>query len=200
MKIIKTYSDSLSDRQLTEICRDLSNGDIMIYPTDTIYAIGCDALNQKAIEKICKLKRINPEKTNLSVICKDLSQITEYAKYDNKIFHLLKDNTPGEFTFLLKASASLPKVFKGRKVVGVRIPKCNIPLSIVERLGHPILTTSIEYDEDDYAINPDLIVERYNNQVNFIIDFGDGGIEMSTIVDCTEGEPQIIRQGKGKLK
>ncbi len=200
MKIIKTYSDSLSDRQLNEICRDLSNGDIMIYPTDTIYAIGCDALNQKAIEKICKLKRINPEKTNLSVICKDLSQITEYAKYDNKIFHLLKDNTPGEFTFLLKASASLPKVFKGRKVVGVRIPKCNIPLSIVERLGHPILTTSIEYDEDDYAINPDLIVERYNNQVNFIIDFGDGGIEMSTIVDCTEGEPQIIRQGKGKLK
>lgn len=200
MKIIKTYSDSLSDRQLTEICRDLSNGDIMIYPTDTIYAIGCDALNQKAIEKICKLKRINPEKTNLSVICKDLSQITEYAKYDNKIFHLLKDNTPGEFTFLLKASASLPKVFKGRKIVGVRIPKCNIPLSIVERLGHPILTTSIEYDEDDYAINPDLIVERYNNQVNFIIDFGDGGIEMSTIVDCTEGEPQIIRQGKGKLK
>ena len=200
MKIIKTYSDSLSERQLNEIVRDLENGAIMIYPTDTLYAIGCDAMNPKAIEKICRLKGINPNKTNLSIICKDISQISEYARYDNSIYRLLRDNTPGEFTFLLKASSALPKVFKGRKVVGIRIPKSNIAISIVEKLGHPILTTSIEYEDEDYAINPDLITESYNNQVDFIIDNGNGGIEPSTIIDCSEDEPEIVRQGKGILK
>ena len=200
MKTIKTYSDSLSERQLNEIIRDLENGAIMIYPTDTIYAIGCDAMNQKAIEKICRLKGINPDKTNLSIICKDLSQISEYARYDNSIYRLLKENTPGEFTFLLKASSTLPKAFKGRKVVGVRIPKSNIAVSIVEKLGHPILTTSIEYDDEDYAINIDLITETYNNRVDFIIDNGNGGTEPSTIIDCSGDEPEIIRQGKGELK
>ena len=200
MKIIKTYSDSLSERQLNEIVRDLENGAIMIYPTDTLYAIGCDTMNPKAIEKICRLKGINPNKTNLSIICKDISQISEYARYDNSIYRLLRDNTPGEFTFLLKASSALPKVFKGRKVVGIRIPKSNIAISIVEKLGHPILTTSIEYEDEDYAINPDLITERYNNQVDFIIDNGNGGIEPSTIIDCSEDEPEIVRQGKGILK
>lgn len=200
MKIIKTYSDSLSERQLNEIVRDLENGAIMIYPTDTLYAIGCDTMNPKAIEKICRLKGINPNKTNLSIICKDISQISEYARYDNSIYRLLRDNTPGEFTFLLKASSALPKVFKGRKVVGIRIPKSNIAISIVEKLGHPILTTSIEYEDEDYAINPDLITESYNNQVDFIIDNGNGGIEPSTIIDCSEDEPEIVRQGKGILK
>lgn len=200
MKIIKTYSDSLSDRQLSEIVRDLEAGQIMIYPTDTLYAIGCDALNPKAIDKICKLKGINPEKTNLSIICKDISQLAEYARYDNSSYRMLKDNTPGEFTFLFKSSSTLPKVFKGRKIVGIRIPKSNIAISIVERLGHPILTTSIEYEDEDYARNPELITEAYYNRVDFVIDAGDGDTEPSTIIDCTGDEPEIIRQGKGILK
>lgn len=200
MKIIKTYSDSLSDRQLSEIVRDLEAGQIMIYPTDTLYAIGCDALNSKAIDKICKLKGINPEKTNLSIICKDISQLAEYARYDNSSYRMLKDNTPGEFTFLFKSSSTLPKVFKGRKIVGIRIPKSNIAISIVERLGHPILTTSIEYEDEDYARNPELITEAYYNSVDFVIDAGDGDTEPSTIIDCTGDEPEIIRQGKGILK
>lgn len=200
MKVVKIWNDSPSDRQINEIVRDLENGCIVIYPTDTLYAIGCDALNVKAIDKICKLKNINPEKTNLSIICSDISQASEYARCDNKSFRLLKDNTPGPFTFLFKASSSLPKAFKGRKVVGVRIPDNNTVCQIVKQLGHPILTTSIEFADEDYARNVELITETYYSKVDVIIDGGDGGIEPSTIVDCTEDIPEIIREGKGILK
>ena len=200
MKIVKIWNDNPSDRQLNEIVRDFENGCIVIYPTDTLYAIGCDALNVKAIDKICKLKNINPEKTNLSIICSDISQASEYARCDNKSFRLLKDNTPGPFTFLFKASSSLPKAFKGRKVVGVRIPDNNTVCQIVKQLGHPILTTSIEFADEDYARNVELITETYYGKVDVIIDGGDGGIEPSTIVDCTEDIPEIIREGKGILK
>lgn len=200
MKIVKIWNDSPSDRQLTEIVRDLELGNIMIYPTDTLYAIGCDALNVKAIERICKMKGINPDKTNLSIICSDISQVSEYARYDNKSFRLLKDNTPGAFTFLFKSSPSLPKAFKGRKVVGVRIPENNTIIEIVKRLGHPILTTSIEYVDEDYATNVELITETYYNKVDMVIDGGNGNIELSTIIDCTGDEPEIIREGKGIIK
>lgn len=200
MKIVKVWNDSPSDRQLNEIVRDLENGSIVIYPTDTLYAIGCDALNVKAIDKICKLKNINPEKTNLSIICSDISQVSEYARYDNKSFRLLKNNTPGPFTFLFKTSSSLPKAFKGRKVVGVRIPNNDTVCKIVKQLGHPILTTSIEYNNEDYARNVELITETYYNKVDIIIDGGDGGLIPSTIVDCTKEIPEIIREGKGVLK
>ena len=135
MKIIKVWNDNPSDRQLQEIVNELEMGSIMIYPTDTLYAIGCDALNVKAIDRICKLKGINPDKTNLSIICSDLSQVSEYARYDNQSFRLLKDNTPGPFTFLLKSTSSLPKAFKGRKIVGVRIPDCATIRAIVDLLG-----------------------------------------------------------------
>lgn len=200
MKIIKIWNDSPSERQLSEIVRDLELGNIMIYPTDTMYAIGCDALNVKGIERICKMKGINPEKTNLSIICSDISQLSEYARYDNKSFRLLKDNTPGAFTFLFKSSSSLPRTFKGRKVVGVRIPENKTIKEIVKMLGHPVLTTSIEYADEDYATNVELIIEAYYNQVDMIIDGGNGSIEVSTIIDCTGDEPQIIRDGKGVLK
>lgn len=200
MKIIKIWNDSPSERQLSEIVRDLELGNIMIYPTDTMYAIGCDALNVKGIERICKMKGINPEKTNLSIICSDISQVSEYARYDNKSFRLLKDNTPGAFTFLFKSSSSLPRAFKGRKVVGVRIPENNTIKEIVRMLGHPVLTTSIEYVDEDYATNIELITEAYYNQVDMVIDGGNGSIEVSTIIDCTGDEPEIIREGKGLLK
>lgn len=200
MKTIKVWNDNLSERQLDEIVSELEMGSIIIYPTDTLYAIGCDALNIKAIDRICKLKRINPDKTNLSIVCSDISQVSEYAKYDNSIFKLLRDNTPGAFTFLFRASSSLPRAFKGRKVVGVRIPDNNVALSIVQRLGHPILTTSIEFEDEDYARNPDLIAETYQNKIDMLIDSGDGGVEPSTIVDCTGDAPEIVRHGVGELK
>lgn len=196
---MKIWNDKASERQLSEICRDLENGQTMILPTDTLYAIACDALNSKAIEKICRLKGINPEKTNLSILCSDISMASEYARFDNYAFKLLRDNTPGPFTFLFKTSSSLPKAFKGRKIVGVRIPDSQICLDIIQRLGHPLLSTSIEYEDDDYARNPQLIAEAYNDKVDFFLEGPDGDTETSTIIDCTGNEPEIVRQGKGIL-
>ncbi len=200
VKTIKIWNNSPSERQLNEISRDLEMGQTMIFPTDTLYAIGCDALNVKAIDRICSLKRINPEKSNLSIICSDISMAAEYCRIENFGFKLLRDYTPGPFTFLFRASSSLPKAFKGRKVVGIRIPDNNIDLEIARRLGHPILTTSIEYDEDDYAISPSLISEAYNDKVDFFIEGEDGSTDYSTIIDCTGNEPVLIRQGKGEIE
>ncbi|MDE5807370.1 MAG: threonylcarbamoyl-AMP synthase [Muribaculaceae bacterium] len=200
MKTIKIWSDSPSDRQLNEISEALAAGETMIFPTDTLYAIGCDALNVKAIEKICRLKGINPEKSNLSIICKDISMASEYCRIDDAGFRLLRDYTPGPFTFLFKASSSLPKAFKGRKVVGIRIPDNNTDREIASYLGHPVLTTSIEYEDSDYGINPDLIAEGYEGKVDFIIEGEEGDLEPSTIIDCTGKEPVIVRQGKGLIE
>lgn len=199
MKTIKIWNDDPSDRQLDEICNFLREGEIMIIPTDTLYGIACDALNPKTIDKLCRLKGINPEKTNLSVICADISMAAEYARFDNTHYRLLRDNTPGAFTFLFKAAPTLPKAFKGRKVVGIRIPDNNLCRKIAERLGHPLLTTSIEFDDDDYAINPSLISEAYNDKVDLFIEGEDGDTVASTIIDCTGGEPEVIREGKGEL-
>lgn len=199
MKTMKIWNGEASSRQLDEICRDLKEGRIMICPTDTLYAIACDALQPKAIERICRLKGINPDKTNLSIICADISMAAEYARFDNYAFRLLRDCTPGPFTFLFKSASTLPKAFKGRKTVGVRIPDNALCHDIVERLGHPLLTTSIEYADTDYAINPGLIAEAYDSRVDFMLEGEEGGTEPSTIVDCTGSEAEIVRQGKGIL-
>lgn len=199
MKTIKIWNDSPSDKQLREIAAFLDGGELMIFPTDTLYAIGCDALNTKAIDRLCALKGINPEKSNLSIICSDISMAAEYCKIDNAAFRLLKENTPDPFTFLFRASSSLPKAFKGRKTVGIRIPDCTTDREIARTLGHPILTTSVEFDGDDYAINPELIAENYYGRVELFLDGGDGETVPSTIVDMTSGEPEIIREGKGTL-
>ena len=200
MKTMKIWNEDASDRQLSEICRDLEAGQIMIMPTDTLYAIACDALSPKAIERICRLKGINPDKTNLSIICSDISMAAEYARFDNYAFKLLKENTPGPFTFLFKAASTLPKAFKGRKIVGVRIPDNKLCRDIAARLGHPLLTTSIEYEDRDYAVNPELIAEAYNDRVDFFLEGAEGDTEQSTIVDCTGNAPEIVRQGKGELE
>ncbi len=168
-------------------------------PTDTLYGICCDALNVKAIERICRLKGINPDKSNLSIVCADISMAAEFSKIDDRVFRLLKSNTPGPFTFLLKSASTLPKVFKGRKTVGVRIPDCDTIRKVVDRLGHPLLTTSIEYDGDDYAVSADLIAESYDNRVDFMVEGEDGGLIPSTIVDCTGNDIEIVREGKGEL-
>lgn len=199
MKIIKIWNDEASDRQLDMICNELKEGNIIIIPTDTLYGIACDALNPKAIDKLCRIKGLNPDKTHLSIICSDISMAAEYARFDNKDFRLLRDNTPGPFTFLFKSASTLPKAFKGRKVVGIRIPDNKLCKEIAEHLGHPLLTTSVEFDDTDYAINPSLISEHYEGRVDMLVEGEEGGTVPSTVVDCTGPEPEIIRPGLGEI-
>lgn len=198
MDTIKIWDNSLSDKQAQSVAARLARGELMIYPTDTLYAIGCDALNIKAIERLCRIQSINPDKVRLSIICKDISQAAEYARIDNKCFRLLKENTPGAFTFIFKTTGSLPKAFKGRKEVGIRIPQCKAAVQAVEALGTPILTSSLHLD-DDLIAEPSLIAEKYQNQADLMLMGNPADSEPSTIIDCTNTEPEILRQGKGKL-
>lgn len=199
MKTIKIWSDSPSSRQLDEICDLLEHGEIGIIPTDTLYGICCDAMDSKAIDRICKLKGLNPDKVSLSIVCKDIQMASEYTKLNNSAFKLLKDLTPGPYTFLLNSVSKLPKAFKGRKIVGIRIPDCNTIREITSRLGHPLLTTSIEYDEEDYAINTELMADKYQDKVDFIVEGEEGEVIPSTVIDITTGEPELIREGKGEF-
>lgn len=201
MRLIKIWNDSPAENQLNEITDALDGGALIIMPTDSVYAIVCDALNIKAINRLCKLKGINPEKNHLSIICSDISMAAEYTRIEDEAFDLIKRNTPGPFTFLLPAGRQLPKAFKGRKAAGVRIPDCNVTRMVAQRLGRPLLTTSIEFKDQDHAREPELIAERYDSQdVDMIVDGGEGNTELSTIVDCTGSEPEIIRFGCGNLQ
>lgn len=199
--LIKLYDTNTNPKDVEKVVKVLQDGGLVIYPTDTVYAMGCDALNVRAVERICKIKGINPSKSNLSIICYDLSNISEYAKVDNGTFKLMKKNLPGPFTFLLKTTSSLPKVYKDKKMVGIRVPDNNIIREIVRVLGNPILTTSIKGDDEvlEYLTDPELINEKYENTVDLIVDGGYGGVEGSTIVDCSSEEPIVTRQGKGDL-
>lgn len=200
MKILKLYADNPNERYLDMAVDALRDGKIIIYPTDTLYALGCDALNNQAIERICKLKSIKSDKTNLSIICKDISQVAEYARFSNDDFKMMKENLPGAFTFIYPSLSSLPKAFKGRKTVGIRIPDNRIATMLVERLGNPIMTSSVEHCDEDYGCEPELMAQRYEDAVEIVIDAGRGDLEPSTVVDCTSGEAEIIRQGKGELR
>ena len=201
--LIKLYEKNNNPKDLAHIVEVLEEGGIIIYPTDTMYAIGCHALKERAIERICRLKGIDPRKNNLSIICYDLSNISEYAKVDNNTFKLMKRNLPGAFTFILNAGSRLPKIFKNRKEVGIRIPDHNAIREICQLLDAPILTTTLPLDngEDiEYITTPELIDEKFGSEVDLILDGGIGGTEPSTIVNCTEGEAEIVRQGKGWLE
>lgn len=191
---------SINERHIADIARCLMDGGIIVYPTDTVYAIGCDAMNNTAIERICALKEMKSAKTNLSIICADISEVSQYAKFDNTQFKLMKSNLPGPFTFIFPAMSKLPKAFKGRRTVGIRIPNNAIALSVVRALGRPILTTSVPGDDEDYRCEPGLMAEALDNDVDLVIDAGRGALTPSTVVDCTNGEPEIIRQGKGELR
>lgn len=199
--LLKIYPENPNQREIEKVVNVLRDGGLIIYPTDTVYAIGCDALDVRAVEKICQMKGINPSKSNLSIICYDLSNLSEYAKVSNVAFKLMKKNLPGPFTFILPTSNELPKIYKNRKEVGIRVPDNNIIRELVRQLGNPILTTSV-HDEDEiveYTTDPELIHEKYENQIDLVIDGGYGGTEASTVVDCTTPEIEIIRQGKGDL-
>ena len=200
MKLLKVIPDNPNERFIDMAVDALNNGRLIIYPTDTLYALGCDALNNNAVEEICKIKGIKSEKTNLSIICESISQAAEYSRINNVVFALMKNNLPGPFTFILPALSQLPKAFKKRKAVDIRIPDNNIAMELVKKLGHPIMTTSIKYDDDDYGCEPELIAENYTNMVDVIIDAGRGNLTPSTIVDCTTDEYEITREGKGILQ
>jgi tRNA threonylcarbamoyl adenosine modification protein (Sua5/YciO/YrdC/YwlC family) len=202
MQLVKIYPDNPNRRAIQQIVEALRDGDIIIYPTDTLYAIGCDALNVRAVERICRIKGIDPSKAPLSIVCQDLSDAAHYARIDNTTHRLMRRNLPGAFTFILPAGSELPKLYKQRKSVGVRVPDNNIARAIVEELGNPLLSTSIatNHDEPEYTTNPELIAEVYGSQVDYIIDGGEGDIVGSTIIDCTNGEPEIVREGKGVIE
>lgn len=198
---LKLYNENPNPREIEKVVSVLRDGGVVIYPTDTLYGMGCDALNVRAVEKICDLKGINPQKSNLSIICNDLSVISEYAKITTPVFKLMKRNLPGPFTFILPTTSSLPKIYKNKKTVGIRIPDNNIIREIVSQLGNPVLSTTVkdEGDEMEYSTDPELIHEKWGEFADIVIDGGIGGTEPSTIVDCTSDEPEIIRQGKGAL-
>ncbi|WP_321479591.1 L-threonylcarbamoyladenylate synthase [uncultured Bacteroides sp.] len=200
--ILKLYDNNNDPKDLQRVVDVLNNGGLIIYPTDTMYAIGCHGLKERAIEKICRIKNLDPRKNNLSIICYDLSTISEYTKVENYTFKLMKRNLPGAFTFILNTSGRLPKIFKNRKEVGIRMPDNHITSEIARILDAPILTTTIPYNENEdieYLTTPELIDEKWGNSVDLVIDGGIGGIEPSTIVNCVNGEVEIIRQGKGFL-
>lgn len=197
MKTIRLYEKETNDRDLDNIVSKLRDGAVIIYPTDTVYAMGCDALNVRAVERICEFKGINPLKSNLSIIGADLSSLSKYVKISDNYFKILRKNLPGPFTFILPTAGGLPKLYKNRKSVGVRIPANSIPVKIAERLGNPLLTTSLRSNnsEVEYYTNPELIAEIYENIADIIVDGGIGGYEASAIIDCTSDYPEIIREG-----
>ncbi len=200
---IRLYDENPNLKEILKIVEILRNGGVIIYPTDTIYGIGCDITKPKAVERVARIKNIRPEKTALSFIFSDLSHISDYCKpLSNSTFKLLKKNLPGPFTFILDANSNVPKLFKSsKKSLGIRIPNNNIVREIVRELGNPILSTSVHDDDTiiEYTTDPELIHEKFGNLVDLVIDSGYGGNIPSTIVDCTGDEPIITRIGKGDL-
>lgn len=197
--LLEIHPKNPDKRKIAQVVATLKNGGVIIYPTDTVYAFGCDINNQKAIEKICRIKGIDPNKTNLSFICSNISQITSYSlPIDNSIFRDMKANLPGAHTYILKANNTVPKLFKNRKkTVGIRMPDNQIALTLVEELGNPILSSSVKNTDDDlleHYTDPVDIYEKFGNLVDLVID---GGVQMTTssrVVDCTGSEPIVIRE------
>ncbi len=201
MQLIEVHPENPNRRAISRIVEALRDGAIIIYPTDTIYAIGCDALNVRAVERICRIKGVEPGKAHLSIVCHDLSDAARWVWINDATFKLMRKNTPGAFTFILPAGSQLPKLYKQRKTVGIRVPDNNIPRAIVEELGNPLLSTSIAIDEEEpaYTTDPTLIAERYGSMVDHIIDGGEGHTLGSTVIDCTGSEIEIVRQGMGEV-
>lgn len=198
----KLYAKNNDPAVIDSIVRILEDGGLLIYPTDTMYAIGCHALKERAVERICRLKGIDPRKNNLSIVCPDMSQVSEYAKMSNAVFKLMKSHLPGPFTFVLPTSNRLPKVFRNRKEVGIRIPDHPIVQELCRALDAPLLSTTLPLsadDETDYVTVPELIDEHFGRWVDLVIDGGEGGTIPSTVVDCTTDEPVVVRQGAGWL-
>lgn len=201
-EIVKLYNENPNEKVIQKVVKTLRNGGLVIYPTDTVYGLGCDITNTKALERVAQIKGVKLAKANFSFICNDLSHLSDYVKQiDTPTFKLLKRALPGPYTFILPGSNNLPNPFKKRKTVGIRIPDNNIIRNLVEQLGNPIVSTSIR-DEDEileYTTDPELIYEKWGNLVDIVIDGGYGYNTASTIIDLTEEEPVVVREGKGSL-
>lgn len=203
-ELIKIYPENPNLKQILKVVDVLKNGGVIIYPTDTVYGMGCDITNQKAIERVCQIKGIKPQKQNFSFICYDLSNISDYTRaIGTPVFKMMKKALPGPFTFILNANNNVPRLLNNKKkTVGIRVPDHNIPRMLVKELGQPILTTSIK-DEDDiieYSTDPELIHEKYKSRVDLVIDGGYGNNIASTVIDCTMDEIVVVREGLGELE
>lgn len=201
-EFVKIYPENPNPKAIEKVVNVLKSGGLIIYPTDTVYGLGCDITNIKALERIAKIKGVKLEKSNFSFVCKDLSNLSDYVKQiDTTTFKILKRALPGAYTFILPGAKTLPNPFKKRKTVGIRVPDNEIALELVSVLGNPIVSTSIR-DEDDileYTTDPELIYEKWNDLVDIVIDGGYGGNEASTVIDLSMDEPIIVREGKGEL-
>ncbi len=201
-EFLQIHPKNPDPRKMQKVLACLQNGGVIVYPTDTVYGMGCDIHNARAVERIAKIKGIKPQKNDFSFICNDLSHIADYAKVSNAAFKLMKKALPGPFTFVLEASGKVPKLLNSnKKTVGIRIPDHHIPRQIVELLGNPIITTSLKLTDDfiEYPTDPEEIFEQYQHQVDLVIDGGFGSLEASTIVDATTNDFEVIRQGLGNL-
>lgn len=201
--ILNIHPENPDPKRINQVVEVLRNGGVVIYPTDTIYSIGCDMMNQKAVAKVASIKGLKPEKANFSIICYDLSHISEYARIETPDYKMMKKSLPGAFTFILNATGNVPKIFKNKKkTIGIRVPDNNIARSIVKEFGNPLIATSVHDDDEilEYTTDPELIHERYGKQVDIVINGGYGKNEASTIVDLTNHNPEITRQGLGELE
>jgi tRNA threonylcarbamoyl adenosine modification protein (Sua5/YciO/YrdC/YwlC family) len=201
--MLKVYPENPAPKHIRQIIQVLNNGGVIIFPTDTVYALGCSLYQNRAVDTISKIKGVKKEKNNFSIIINNLSMLSEYTKpFENHIFRLIKKNLPGPFTFILNANGKVPKIFQSKKkTIGIRMPDNAIVEAIIDELGHPLLTTSIRDDDEviEYTTDPELIYERFKDKVDLVINGGYGDNEASTVVDCTAGTPEIVRQGKGIL-
>ncbi|TAD96856.1 MAG: threonylcarbamoyl-AMP synthase [Bacteroidetes bacterium] len=200
--LLSIHPDNPQENRLQQVVDCIKKGGVVIYPTDTVYGIGCNLYNEKAIERICRIKEVKPNKMHLSFICYDLSDISKYARIiTTPTFRLMKKALPGAFTFILESNKEVPKLFDmKKKQVGIRVPNHKIPREIVRMLGNPILTTSIKDSDAEHMTDPELIFEMYEKQVDIVIDGGIGGLLPSTVIDCTDDNFEIIRQGAGNLE
>ena len=202
-ELIRIYEENPNPREIKKVIEVLKSGGLIIYPTDTVYGLGCDINNIRALEQVARIKGVKLEKSNFSFICEDLSNLSDYVKQiDTATFKILKRALPGPYTFILPGSRNLPNPFKKKKTVGIRVPDNKIALEIVKQLGNPIISTSIR-DEDyviEYTTDPELILEKWDKLVDLVIDGGYGGNEASTVIDLSESQPSIIREGKGSLE
>jgi len=202
--LLRIYPENPAPRHVQLVVKTLKEGGLVIYPTDSVYAIGCDMYNQDAIDRLCSIIQKKPENANLSLICHDLKNISEYTlPFSNPVYKLMRSSLPGAFTFILKANNKVPKLFKNKKKeIGIRVPDNNIPRSIVEELGNPIVTASIKLTDaepGEYPTNADVIYEEYKNRVDLVVDGGPGNNEPSTVLDCTGDEVILVREGKGDV-
>jgi tRNA threonylcarbamoyl adenosine modification protein (Sua5/YciO/YrdC/YwlC family) len=200
--ILHVHPENPQPRQIKSIVETLQRGGVIIYPTDTIYGLGCDIFQHKAIEKICRIKKIDPHKARLSFICYDLSQLSDFSKQLSRpIYRLLKECLPGPYTFILPASKQVPKILQSKKdTIGLRVPDNNIARSIVKELGHPILSASLPGEAVEDYTDPEIMYENFMNEADVVVDGGIGSTVPSTVIDCTQEKPVLIRQGAGEWK